>query len=198
MTDGFIGETGVAVPDLMDWVVGVRGFTRRGHQLMSPYQETVWNHPAITAVCRPSRRTARAPLVALGQKPGKASNTAASIVARQQRLGPHAAPHVDCFCGTYAFYADDDHLAMWPITGVIRARGRIIVHPDGFRAQYVEVVALAFDPNLGDEIEHQRLREVTRRACAWWRIPLLRRDQLLASLPEFGSSIPMDLRPEEN
>lgn len=195
MSDGFIGDERAQIPDLMDWVIGIRGFGRRGHHLMSPYQETVWERPELTGVCRPSKRTAKAPLLALGQKPTKATNAAAKIYARQQRLPPHDAPHLECHCGAYGYHGDDEHLEMWPIVGVVRARGRMIVHPRGFRAERVEVIALAFDPELGGDVEAQRLREVTRRACAWWRIPLLGRDQLLASLSEFGPPIPMALRP---
>lgn len=195
MSDGFIGDERVAAPDLLDWVVGLRGFDRRGHQLMSPYQEHVWARPDHRATCGPSRRAARAPLLALGMKPAKATAAAAKTLARQRRLAPHDAPHPDCHCGIYAFHGDSEHLPRWPITGIVRARGRLIVHPAGFRAQYVEVAALAFDPELGDEVRDQRLREVARRACAWWQIPLLDRDLLIASLGEFGSPVPTELRP---
>ena len=195
MSDGFIGDERVAAPDLMDWVVGVRGFTRRGHQLMSPFQESVWERPELTAVCRPSRRTAKAALLALGQKPVKAATAAGKTFARQRQLPPHDAPHLNCHCGLYGYHADDEHLSYHPIVGIIRARGRLIVHERGFRAERVEVMALAFDAALGSDIEDQRIREVTRRACAWWRVPLLGRDQLLASVGEFGSPVPMDLRP---
>jgi hypothetical protein len=193
--DGYIGAALTAAPDLLDWVVGVRGFVRRGHQLMSPAQKAIWAEPERTAKCEPSRQAAVAALTALGVKPGRASRAGAQAYAIQRRLPAHDAPHVDCACGIYAFYGDDEHLSIWPIVGVIRARGRLVVHQAGFRAAYVEVVALAFDPELGDGIEDQRLREVTRRACAWWRLPLLGRDRLLASLGEFGSPVPMELRP---
>ena len=84
-----------------------------------------------------------------------------------------------------------------PIVGVIRARGRVQVHARGFRAEYAEVVAVSFDEGLGDDIEGQRYREVARRWSAWWRIPLLRDDELAVSLTEFGSPIPEDLRPQK-
>jgi hypothetical protein len=98
----------------------------------------------------------------------------------------------------YGYHADDEHLVLHPIIGIIRARGRVIVHERGFRAERVEVVALAFDPELGSDVEDQRLREVTRRACAWWRVPLLGREQLITGLGEFGSPIPIELRPPTN
>ncbi len=195
MSDGYIGNERVAAPDLMDWVVGLRGFTRSGHQLQSPFQETTWGHPEMTAVCNPGSKATRAALLALGQKASKATKAAQTTLARQRRIPLHASPAEDCHCGVYGYHADDEHLALHPIIAIIRARGRMIVHPRGFRAEHVEVMALAFDPELGNAVEDQRIREVTRRACAWWRIPLLGREQLIASLREFGSPIPMELRP---
>lgn len=195
MSDGYIGNERVAAPDLMDWVVGLRGFTRSGHQLQSPFQETTWGHPEMTAVCHPGSKATRAALLALGQKPSKATKATETTLARQRRIPLHASPAKDCHCGVYGYHADDQHLALHPIIAIIRARGRMIVHPRGFRAEHVEVMALAFDPELGNAVEDQRIREVTRRACAWWRIPLLGREQLIASLAEFGSPIPMELRP---
>ena len=102
---------------------------------------------------------------------------------------------MNCHCGLYAYHGDDEHLPLHPITGIVRARGRLIVHERGFRAERVEVLALAFDADLGSDIEDQRVREVTRRACAWWRVPLLGREQLIASIGEFGSPVPLELRP---
>jgi hypothetical protein len=197
MTDGFIGTEAAAAPDLMDWVIGVRGFNRRGHELASPYQGSTWERPEQKAICRPDKHAARAPLVALGQKPSAAAAAAGKTVAYQQHLRAHDAPIAECCCGIYGYHSYDEQLRTWPITAVVRARGRLIVHARGFRAERAEVVALAFDPELGHGIEAQRIREVTRRACAWWRIPLLGREQLLASLPEFGSPVPMNLRPSE-
>src|SRR5438067_9147419 len=111
MTDGFIGQKSVAVPDLIDYVVGVRGFGRSGHHLASPFQGTTWERPQIRAVCRPGKRTAKAALLSLGTKPAKAATAASSIVARQYRLGEHDAPHPECHCGIYAYHDPDaEHL----------------------------------------------------------------------------------------
>jgi uncharacterized protein DUF3631 len=196
MTDGFIGQKSVAAPDLIDYVIGVRGFDRNGHHLASPFQGMTWDRAQIRAVCRPGKRTAKAALVSLGAKPGPAGAAATKIVARQYRLGEHAAPHPLCSCGIYGYHeADAAHLAQ-PIIGVIRAHGRIQVHAGGFRAEYAEIVAISFDDELGSDIPDQRYREVARRWSTWWQIPLLRRDELAASLSEFGSSVPVDLRPQ--
>ncbi len=195
MSDGFIGTTSLTAPDLLEAVVGVRGFDRAGHQLASPFQGTTWDRPTQRAVCRPDHRTTKAALLSLGQKPAKAATAAAKVVARQYRLQPHAAPDAACHCGIYAYHDPDNEHLVQPIIGVIRAHGRIQVHAGGFRAEHAEVVAIALADDLGTDIADQRLREVARRASAWWRIPLLRRDALAASLNEFGSPVPHQLRP---
>lgn len=197
MSDGFIGTKRVAAPDLVDYVVGLRGFDRSGHQLASPFQGDIWPTPGRRAECNPAPRATRTALMALGAKPAKASAKAKATLERQWGLPAHGAPDLKCHCGLYAYHGEEDKLALHPIVAIVRAWGRLIVHARGFRAQHVEVAALAFDPDLGDSVEDQRIREATRRAAVWWRIPLLPRDQLLASLSEFGSPIPVELRPRD-
>jgi hypothetical protein len=197
MSDGYIGDERITVPDLAEWVVGLRGFARSGHRLQSPFQETAWDRPEMSAACSPGGKATSAALRALGRKPGSATQAAQATLARQSRLPAHVAPAKDCHCGVYAYHSDDEHLALHPIIAIIRARGRMIVHPRGFRAEHMEVMALAFDPELGDSVEDQRIREVVRRACAWWRIPLLGREQLVATMGEFGSAVPLELRPPD-
>jgi hypothetical protein len=198
MSDGYIGDAVTPAPDLIDVVVGVRGFGRSGHMLASPFQKDEWRGPERQAVCVPKRATTAAALVGLGQKPTPAASAAAQIVARQQRLPQHAAPHPDCSCGLYAYHdAEVEHLDLNPIVGVVVGWGTLMVHATGFRAEHLRVVALAIGlehPGVAGE----RYAEVARRACAWWKVPLLEREQLVGSLSEFGSPVPMDLRPQDN
>jgi hypothetical protein len=57
-------------------------------------------------------------------------------------------------------------------------------------------VAIALgDPEAG--VAGERYAEVARRASAWWKVPLLSREELASSLTEFGSPVPEDLRPKE-
>jgi hypothetical protein len=197
VTDGFIGDVGVQAPDLIEAVVGVCGFGRCGHTLSSPFQNTEWRQPVQHAVCAPKRSTTAAALMRLGQKPQPAASTAAQIVERQRRLPSHAAPHPDCSCGLYAYHdTDADHLETDPIVGIVQAWGALQVHEHGFRAEHLRVVALALgEPVPG--VAGERFAEAARRASAWWKVPLLVRDELAASLSEFGSSIPVELRPRE-
>jgi hypothetical protein len=199
VSDGYIGEVALVAPDLIEQVVGVRTFDRAGHALASPYQGGEWRQPEQRARCSPGRRTTAAALVRLGQKPPAASKAAARIVARQQRQPPHAAPHADCHCGLYAYHdLDSRFLPAGPIVGVVQAWGGLCIHAGGFRAERVRVVALALTDHLGFGVRADRYREVARRASAWWKVPLLRFEELAASLSEFGSPVPEELRPRED
>jgi hypothetical protein len=197
VSDGYIGNESAHAPDLIEHVVGVRGFSRAGHMLASPFQGDEWRKPEQHARCSPSRPRTAAALARLGIKPKPAASTAAQLVQRQERLQPHRAPHEDCHCGLYAYHdTDTDFLEFHPITAIVQAWGLLQVHARGFRAEHLRVVALA----LGDiepTVSGERYAEVARRACAWWKVPVLTREGLAASLSEFGSPVPEDLRPQE-
>jgi hypothetical protein len=196
MSDGYIGEDSIVAPDLTDYVIGVRGFDRAGHMLASPFQGDEWRVPELRASCVPSRPRTAAALRRLGTKPPAANSKAAQVVERQERLRAHAAPGDDCACGIYGYYEVVDSVsAFWPIVAAVRAWGKLMLHATGFRAERVRVVALALADNLEPGVPGDRCREVARRASAWWKVPLLRLEELAASLPEFGSPIPEQLRP---
>jgi hypothetical protein len=197
VSDGYIGDVAAPAPDLMEAVIGVRGFGRVGHMLASPLQRDEWKKPEQRAVCAPRRSTTAAALIRLGRKRKPAASTAAKIVARQKRLPHHAAPHSDCSCGLYGYHEFDGEHPMWPIIGVVQAWGRLMVHARGFRAEHVRVLALALGDDLDPGVPGERLAEAARRACAWWKVPLLGRAELAASLSEFGSPIPPELRPQD-
>jgi hypothetical protein len=197
MSDGYIGNEAVRAPDLIEHVVGVRNFDRAGHLLASPFQGDEWRKPEQRARCVPSRTRTVAALTRLGVKPKPAASMAAQIVERQQRLRPHKAPHEACSCGLYAYHdVDAEHLEFHPIAAVVQAWGLLQVHPRGSRAEHLRVVAIALgDPEAG--VAGERYAEVARRASAWWKVPLLSREELASSLTEFGSPVPEDLRPKE-
>jgi hypothetical protein len=198
MSDGYIGSESAIAPDLIEHVVGVRGFGRAGHMLASPFQGSEWRRPEQRAICAPKRASTSAALVALGQKPKSAASIAAQVVERQRRLQPHKAPHPDCACGLYGYHdADAEHLEVDPIITIVQAWGLLQVHARGFRAEHLRIVALALNDNLDPGVAGERFAEVARRASAWWKVPLLPRDQLARSLTEFGSPVPEHLRPQE-
>lgn len=103
MSDGYIGHAAVRAPDLIQTVIGVRGFERAGHMLASPFQGDEWRGPEQSAVCSPDHGGTAAALLGLGAKPKAATTTAARVVARQQRLRRHEAPDPECSCGIYAY-----------------------------------------------------------------------------------------------
>jgi hypothetical protein len=196
MSDGYIGDIAAPAPDLVGTVIGVRGFARRGHTLASPFQGDEWKTPEMSATCEPTHAATQAALVGLGTKPKVASTAARIAVEKQRRLGNHPAPRQDCACGIYAYYEPDHKfLDKHAIVGVVEAWGTCIPHPTGFRAERVRVVALALADDLTDAVEDQRLAEAARRASAWWKVPLLRLEEL--ELSRFGDPIPVELRPKE-
>jgi hypothetical protein len=200
MADGFIGNAAAVCPDLTGVVLGVRGFGRVGHFLASPFQGDVWRRPTSRAACEPDRRATATALVATGAKPGAALTAAQRIVERQQARSDHDAPGDTCPCGLYAYHGLDHlarHQRTHPVVAAVHAWGQIMVHPRGFRAQHMRIVALALPADLDDGIDGTRLAEAARRAAAWWRIPLLGLDGLTASYREFGDPIPDELIPEE-
>jgi len=61
--------------------------------------------------------------------------------------GGHGVPGRDCTCGIYALSDSEDYRldARGHAVGSIAAWGEIEVHPDGFRAQFACITAIAFD-----------------------------------------------------
>ena len=184
MSDGFIGDIATC-PDLIGQVLGVRGFDRAGHFLASPFQGDPWHRPTRTAVCQPNRRATAAALTATGTKPRTAISAAQRIIERQRTRPDHDAPGVGCSCGLYAYHDVEhltEHLPCHRTVAAVHAWGELVVHPRGFRAQRMRIVALAVPDDLRDDIAADRLAEATRRAAAWWQIPLLGLDEFTASL----------------
>lgn len=59
-------------------------------------------------------------------------------------MGAHDAPQEDCTCGIYAHSTPDSVPA--GVGGVVMGYGNLIVHPDGWRAETAELVALVVRP----------------------------------------------------
>lgn len=200
MSDAFVGDIETC-PDLIGQVLGVRGFDRSGHFLASPFQGDPWHRPTRTAVCQPNGRATARALTATGTKPKTAVLAAQRIIEHQRTRPDHDAPGIACSCGLYAYHdvkSLAEHLTYHPAVAAVHGWGEIVVHPRGYRAQHMRIVALAIPDDLRDGIAADRLAEATRRAAAWWRVPLLGLDELTASLREFGDPIPAELIPHED
>ena len=79
----------------------------------------------------------------------------------------HSAPQEDCTCGLYA-HSTPESVGVGGVGGVVMGYGNLIIHPDGWRAQTVELVALvARDGLTGSqrECEHVWAVRVATLAC---------------------------------
>lgn len=59
----------------------------------------------------------------------------------------HDAPQEDCTCGIYAHSTPDD-VGVTGVGAVVMGYGNLIIHPDGWRAATVELVALVWQPRI--------------------------------------------------
>jgi hypothetical protein len=105
----------------------------------------------------------------------------------------HDHPHSDCGCGLYACHELSDVVSFSgeaPMIGAIAARGHIESHTDGFRAEEAVIVALATnsaDPQL-------QARAVL--VAAYYQVPLVAADELVAIAARYGAPVPRNQRPE--
>jgi hypothetical protein len=101
---------------------------------------------------------------------------------------PHESPHAECQCGIYAYHTPGPRSwfgeAYW-CEGVVSAWGRVVVHGDGFRAQFARVEALAVPEGYGPEQVHS--------AAAGLGVPVV--DDLAAFAAGLGGGVPHSLRP---
>ena len=109
----------------------------------------------------------------------------------------HEAPGPKCGCGLYAMH-DGERMVAGGLTstygkarvlGAVTAWGRLEVHADGFRAEYAQVVALAYDPAQGIAVEHH-----TRRTAEAFDVPCVPLDEFLEVASGFGEAIPAGMR----
>jgi hypothetical protein len=97
----------------------------------------------------------------------------------------HDAPQEGCTCGIYA-YSKSDSVQRTDIGGVVMGYGNLIIHPDGWRAQTVELVALVAQDGLtGAQRECEHLWEVGS--------PRLICERCRATMPSTKSAPGLDL-----
>ncbi len=156
------------IPDLIDHVVGFRQWAL-GRVVDMRMEEGLWS------ISQPIRWSRRMRARCLKQR------------------GGHFAPDWGCECGLYA-----KHNMGYPTGlqsgcgyGAVKAWGKLQVHHDGFRAEYAEVIALAY----GDRWSVSSFALVSRVADALGipLVPLVRLGDLAL---EHGAPVPRDLRPE--
>jgi hypothetical protein len=118
MEQGVAGLPAVAVPDLIEPVVGYRQWRLRDAELWSVFADARWTRGTNTAHCA---------------APGATHAEAAPVSA--------------CTCGLYAWYRPCPRLGSAAtadlVAGAVAMWGAIEVHATGMRAQHAMVVALA-------------------------------------------------------
>lgn len=108
-----------------------------------------------------------------------------------------AIPAQKCICGLHAFYSPDHLQGFFTgsflvrgVMGVVRGWGNVRLHPDGWRSEYAEIMALLSHPNN----EHNSaLAYLLPQIAENYGVPIV--NYSLAILEEFGTIVPRDLRP---
>lgn len=104
----------------------------------------------------------------------------------------------ECHCGFYALHnlrdaegyggIDSDRA----VQGIVTGWGRIAVHCDGFRAQYIEIMAIIMPPRIAKNTERALFyKSVADR----YNVPLMAYDRAESYALEFGDKIPEHMRP---
>jgi len=162
-----------AAPDLAAAVVAYRSWRLAGGRLMSPFIPCRWQDRVMHATCFDANRV-------LTRGTGWLDE-------------PHESPHEACQCGIYAYHTPGPHSwfgeAYW-CEGVVSAWGRLVVHPDGFRAEHARVEALAVPEGL----ERFGAGHV-HRAAVELGVPLVAHDELEDFAERMGGGVPAALRP---
>ena len=162
-----------AAPDLARAVVAFRSWRLAGERLMSPFIPCRWEGREMHAACFDANR--------------RLTRGVGWLEA------PHTSPHEDCQCGIYAYYTPGPRSwfgeAYW-CEGVVSAWGRVVVHPDGFRAEHARVEALAVPDGLGSRGAAQ-----VHRAAAALGVPVIAHGELEVFADRMGGGVPAALRP---
>lgn len=100
----------------------------------------------------------------------------------------HPAPEDGCGCGLYAWHeVPDDVEPNNYVLGAVVGWGRLLVHEDGFRAEYARPIALA--------LRTPEQRGSRAPIAARYGLPVLDPAQLAAFAGEFGAAVPFAERP---
>jgi hypothetical protein len=162
-----------AAPDLAAPVVAFRSWRLAGGRLMSPFIPCRWNGRVMRATCFDANRSLTRGVGWLDE--------------------PHDSPHEACQCGIYAYHTPGPRSwfgeAYW-CEGVVSAWGRVVVHPDGFRAEHARVEALAVPDGLASPGAVQ-----VQRAAAALGVPLVPHGELEVFADRMGGGVPDVLRP---
>lgn len=142
-------------------------------RLQSPVAETLWPpHESLVAECqtRPGLRLARAGLHRYDIEP--------------------TSPVPGCSCGIYAYHDMAPMMRAlkeepFMFGGAVLCWGRIVIHPEGMRAQHARPLALCLPES---PVVQQRTAGLLKEVARSYAIPLLRLSDLPTYASEFGTS----------
>lgn len=110
-------------------------------------------------------------------------------------------PNILCNCGLYAYHSmefcmknyNDYFLGCF---GIVRGWGKLQCHPDGWRSQYAEVLALVSDqPILSAGAVRFWRPPAIKYLAKMFGVPVVPYGAFPAMLTEFGRQVPVDIRP---
>lgn len=116
---------------------------------------------------------------------------------------PHP-PSPLCNCGLYAYHDLLMCVGHWSSYfiggfGIIRGWGRMQLHPNGWRAQYAEVLALISGQPTPEHAAVKFWRPQTIGYLAKeFQVPVVPFDAFPAMMTEFGRSVPREMWPRSN
>lgn len=171
------------VPDLTERVIGFRQWYPR----WSDEDERYWLKP----VGKPD-----AP-------PWKSGPQHARCYAKHGEWYAPCLPVVndDCDCGFYALHDLESATEYGPrsdrqsVQGVVSAWGRIAVHETGFRAEWIELMAIIVPPEVPKSKNPESHYHVYKRVAEDYGVPLMEYDRAEGFAEEFGKKIPKSLYP---
>ena len=176
-----------AAPDLINVVIGFRQWRVHGE---SDGPATLSSGGVGDTSWKPGTNRAECKLTRLAQTGAYSP----SLIIAQSAERPHQAPGHDCACGIYGMHElgepDDPTLP----SGAIVAWGRIEVHPDGFRAEYARVLALA----APTEASSEDVIDLVETAAARYGAVLVDPEYLARTAFELGRPVPVELRPKHS
>lgn len=126
-------------------------------------------------------------------RPGANQAVCATPATHETEVGSREpVPASGCGCGLYAWheYTDgigrfaDEPTALKSPVGIVRGWGRMQLHPDGWRSEFAEILALVEN---GDS----RMRNIAER----YQVPLLPARSMPEIAIEFGDVVPHWMRP---
>jgi hypothetical protein len=188
-----------AAPDLTRKVIGFRAWKLKDGRLHSHgLGDALWLPGPQRALCK------RRQIVQVRQQQG--------IAMWQDPINPeeiasHPAPDPDCECGFYALHglrqAASQAIAVLRtgqqscVVGAVAAWGLLEVHESGFRAEWVEPLAIAIPDDLflwkGEEAKAEVVRVAEEYGLAFVSL-----HELEEKAKEFGDVVPASLRPPKS